>query len=92
MEQNQGNGNTAVKAGLILAIALAAIFGYLYFNTKTELASRNIDVTEKTRELLMTNTKLDSISTQLDARIAEITALGGQVEELEALKVQLEKD
>jgi myosin heavy subunit len=92
MEQNQGNGNSAIKAGLVLAIALAAIFGYLYFNTKTELSSRNIDVTEKTKELLMANSKLDSISTQLDARIAELTALGGQVEELEALKVQLEKD
>lgn len=92
MEQNQGSSNTAVKAGLILAIALAAVFGYLYFNTKTELASRNVDVSEKTKELLMTNTKLDSIATQLDARIAEVTALGGQVEELVALKTQLEKD
>lgn len=91
MEQNQGS-NTALKAGLLLAVAAAAIFGYLYFNTKTQLEGKNVDLTEQTKELLMTNTKLDSISTQLDARIAEVTALGGQVEELEALKAQLEKD
>jgi len=35
---------------------------------------------------------LDSISAQLDAKIAEISALGGQVEELEALKAALQKD
>ncbi len=91
MEQ-QKNNNTAVKAGLVLATALAVIFGFLYFNTKTEVAQKNIDITEKTKELLMANTKLDSIATQLDAKIAEVTALGGQVEELEALKAQLEKD
>lgn len=92
MEQNQGSSNTLIKVLLALAIAAAAIFGYLYMNTKTELTDRNVDVTEKTKELLMANTKLDSISTQLDARIAEVTALGGQVEELEALKAQLDKD
>ncbi len=90
MEQQKSN--TAIKAALILATAVAAIFGYLYFNTKNEVASKNIDITEKTKELLITNSKLDSISTELDAKIAEITALGGQVEELEALKIQLDKD
>ncbi len=92
MEQSEKNGSTVVKAGLILAIAVAAIFGYLYFNAKQEVNQKNVDVTEKTQDLLRTNSKLDSISAQLDDKIAEITALGGQVEELEALKVQLEKD
>lgn len=92
MEENNQSSNTVVKAGLVLALALAAIFGYLYFNEKQESTQKNVSITEKTQELLRTNTKLDSISMQLDAKIAEVMALGGQVEELEALKVQLEKD
>lgn len=92
MEENNQSSNTVVKAGLILALALAGIFGYLYFNEKQESTQKNVSITEKTQELLRTNTKLDSISAQLDAKIAEVTALGGQVEELEALKAQLERD
>lgn len=92
MEESNQSSNTVVKAGLILALALAGIFGYLYFNEKEESSLKNVSITEKTQELLRTNTKLDSISAQLDAKIAEVTALGGQVEGLEALKAQLEKD
>lgn len=92
MEHPEAKNNTAMKAGLILAVALAAIFGFLYFTARQEVDQKNVDITSKTKELLMTNTKLDSISNQLDAKIAEIQSLGGQVEELQALKVQLEKD
>lgn len=84
--------NTAMTAGLVLACALAALFGFLYFNARSEVDAKNVDISTKTKELLLTNTKLDSISTQLDAKIAEVTALGGQVADLEALKAQLEKD
>ena len=93
MEQNQENkSNTALKAGLILAFALAALFGFLYFNARQEVDQKNVDITSKTKELLRTNSKLDSISTQLDAKIAEIQSLGGQVEELQKLKARLEVD
>jgi hypothetical protein len=92
MEESRNSSNSVVKAGLILALALAAVFGYLYFNEKQQTSQQNITITEKTQELLRTNTKLDSISAQLDAQIAEVTALGGQVGELEAIKAQLEKD
>jgi predicted nuclease with TOPRIM domain len=94
MEQSErsNNSNTVVKAGLILAIALASIFGYLYFDSKQELSQKNVDITEKTRELLATNSKLDSISSELDKKIAEVTALGGEVEGLQALKAQLDRD
>lgn len=92
MEESNNSSNSIIKAGLILALAIAAIFGYLYFNEKQENSQNNVSITEKTNELLRTNTKLDSISAQLDAKIAEISALGGQVEELEALKAELQKD
>ena len=49
-------------------------------------------VVEKARELALTKTKLDSISTVLDAKIAEIEKLGGDVSELTKVKEQLEKD
>ena len=91
MEQENKN-NTALKAGLILALALAALFGFLYFNSRQEVDQKNVDISAKTKELLITNSKLDSIGTQLDAKIAEIKSLGGQVEELEKLKAQLEED
>jgi predicted nuclease with TOPRIM domain len=92
MEQTERNNNSVLKAGLVLAVAVAAILGYLYFKERTKVSEKVVEVSDVNRELLLTSTKLDSISTQLDARIAEVTALGGQVEELEALKVQLEKD
>ena len=84
--------STAVKAVLVIAIAFATLFGFLYFSARQEVDQRTIDISDKTKELLLTNTKLDSISAQLDAQIAEVAALGGEVEELEALKLQLEKD
>ncbi|KPM48845.1 hypothetical protein [Jiulongibacter sediminis] len=92
MEQSESNNSSVLKAGLILAVAIAAVLGYLYFKERQKVAEKVVEVSEVNRDLMLTNTKLDSISTQLDARIAEVTALGGQVDELEALKAQLEKD
>ncbi len=92
MEHSESSNNSVIKAGLILAIALAVLFGFLYFNARQENSQLNVDVTEKERTLLTTQSKLDSIGQELDAKIAEISALGGQVEELEALKAQLDID
>ena len=93
MEQTQERrSNTAMTAGLVLACALAALFGFLYFNARQDIDAKNVDVSQKTKELLITNSKLDSISVQLDAKIAEVQSLGGQVEDLQALKAQLEQD
>jgi chromosome segregation ATPase len=91
MEENRNN-NSLLKASLVLAFALAGIFAYLYFNEKQSVSQQNISITEKTQDLLRTNSKLDSISAQLDAKIAEVQALGGRITELEALKVRLDKD
>jgi predicted nuclease with TOPRIM domain len=91
-ESNNNSGNTILKAALVLALGIAGALGYLYFNEKQDTSQQNVTITEKTQELLRTNTKLDSISQSLDAKIAEVSSLGGQVEELEALKAQLERD
>lgn len=92
MEHSESSNNSVIKAGLILAIALAVLFGFLYFNARQENSELNIDITQKERTLLTTQSKLDSIGRELDAQIAEVSALGGQIEELEALKLQLEQD
>lgn len=90
--ENSERNSSVIKAALVLALALAGVFGYLYFKEKDKVSEKVVEVSEINRELLITSSKLDSISTQLDAKIAEVTALGGQVEELEALKEQLNKD
>jgi hypothetical protein len=92
MEETKRNNSTVVKAGLVIALALAAVFGYLYFKERQKVDDKIVEVSQVNRDLMLANSKLDSIGTQLDSRIAEISALGGQVEELQALKVQLEKD
>jgi hypothetical protein len=92
MEQSERNNSSVVKAGLIIALALAAVFGYLYFKERQKSDDKIVEVSQVNRDLMLANTKLDSIGTQLDSRIAEIAALGGQVDELQALKAQLDKD
>jgi DNA repair exonuclease SbcCD ATPase subunit len=92
MEQSERNNNSVLKAGLILAVALAALFGFLYFNARQENSKLNVNIEDQTKILLTTQSKLDSMTRSLDEKIAEVTALGGQVEELEALKAQLERD
>lgn len=89
---HERKSNTAMTAGLVLACALAALFGFLYFDARKDIDSKIVDISKNTKELLLTNTKLDSISAELDKKIAEITLLGGKVADLEALKAQLEKD
>lgn len=92
MEHSEKSNNSGLKAGLIVALALAAVLGYLYFQERQKVDAKTVEVSEVNRDLMLASTKLDSIGTQLDSKIAEISALGGQVEELEVLKAQLEKD
>jgi predicted nucleic acid-binding Zn-ribbon protein len=90
------SNNTGYKAGLLLTTALAGVFSYLFFTSKQELEGKldqkETIITEKTHDLMVTNSKLDSISNQLDQKIAEITSLGGAVEELQIAKKQLMAD
>lgn len=79
-------------AALVVMAGLVAVLGFLYFKERNEretLSSRSV---VQKREILKANTKLDSIATQLDAKIAEIRMLGGNIDELMQLKTQLEID
>ncbi|WP_254562315.1 hypothetical protein [Dyadobacter diqingensis] len=92
MQPEQKNKQTIAWAMVVVLGLATAMFGYLFTTQKSELTQQESMVVEKARELALTKTKLDSISTVLDAKIAEIEKLGGDVSELTKVKEQLEKD
>ncbi|MBN8825029.1 MULTISPECIES: hypothetical protein [unclassified Spirosoma] len=94
MENNapKSKANGALLAALIIMTGLAGVSSYLYFDQKKVSENQEVTISERVEELSTTRVKLDSISTALDAKIAEVQKLGGDVSELEKMKVQLEQD
>lgn len=92
----QSSGNDSKKnyfiAALVIMAGLIGLLGYLYYQERQKNEVKDGQLAAKTRDLITTNTRLDSISTQLDAKIAEIKMLGGNVDELNRVKAQLEAD
>lgn len=91
-QPEQKNKQTIAWAMVVVLGLATAMFGYLFTTQKSELTQQESMVVEKARELALTKTKLDSISTVLDTKIAEIEKLGGDVTELTKMKTQLEAD
>ena len=89
-ESTQSNGIWKVLVA-VLAIT-SGILGYLLFDSKTAIKNQTEVINQKVEELASARVRLDSIGSQLDAKIAQIKALGGNVESLEAAKRQLESD
>lgn len=87
----ESNNNTSKIALVVLAV-LTAVFGVLYYRSNQLTKEQATNIEERATELANTRVKLDSIATQLDNKISEIKALGGQVADLEALKLKLERD
>jgi len=92
MQQEQKNKQSIAWAMVVVLGLATAMFGYLFTTQKNELTQQETMVVEKARELAVTKTKLDSISTVLDAKIAEVERLGGDVTELTKVKERLEAD
>lgn len=93
MQQPEQKNKQTIAWAMVVVLGLAtAMFGYLFTTQKSELTQQESAVVEKARELALTKTKLDSISTVLDTKIAEIEKLGGDVTELTKMKTQLEAD
>jgi hypothetical protein len=78
--------------GLVLMTLAAAVLGYLYFDKKQLADQKETTIIEKVKELAFTQTKLDSVSTALDAQILMVKQLGGKVDDLMAVKARLEAD
>ena len=89
-ESTQSNGIWKVLVA-VLAIT-SGILGYLLFDSKTAIKNQTEVINQKVEELASARVRLDSIGSQLDAKIAQIKVLGGNVESLEAAKKQLEAD
>lgn len=94
MENNpqRSKTNGALLAALIIMTGLAGVSSYLYFDQKKVSENQEVTISERVEELSTTRVKLDSISTALDAKIAEVQKLGGDVSELQKVKAQLEND
>jgi hypothetical protein len=89
-ESTQSNGIWKVLVA-VLAIT-SGILGYLLFDSKSKVKAQDEVINQKVEELASARVRLDSIGSQLDAKIAQIKVLGGNVESLEAAKRQLEAD
>jgi hypothetical protein len=92
MESNQQKKSTFAWVGLVIMTLAAGTFGLMFFDQKKETETREVAITEKAKELAFTQTKLDSVSRNLDAKIAEVQQLGGNIEELMKVKARLEAD
>ncbi|WP_420149804.1 hypothetical protein [Spirosoma sp.] len=94
MESNSQKSKTngALLAALIIMTGLAGVSSYLYFDQKKVSEGQEVTISERVEELSTTRVKLDSISTALDAKIAEVQKLGGDISELQKVKEQLERD
>jgi myosin heavy subunit len=88
----ENRSTTGLLIGLILMTVLAAVFGYLYYQERIITNRQEQDLETRVTELATTEIKLDSISRQLDNRIAEVEGLGGDIAELQKMKEQLEAD
>ncbi|MCE7070464.1 MULTISPECIES: hypothetical protein [Dyadobacter] len=90
-EQKQDR-KTLLWAALAVLLLLNLVLVYFIYHEKQENLAKDDIITAKTEEVLFIKTKLDSISQELDIKIAEIQKLGGSVDSLMAMKLQLEKD
>ena len=95
MDYNQDqkqDRRTLLWAALAVLAILNVVLFYFYYQERQNNRDKDTIIAAKTDEVLSTKNKLDSISVQLDAKIAEIQQLGGSVDSLIVLKQELERD
>ena len=90
--QSTNNSRSYLLAALLILAALNVLLLYFYYQERQDNKTKDATIAAKTEEVLIAKTKLDSISAQLDAKIAEIQKLGGSIDSLMKVKIQLEKD
>ena len=89
VEEKTGSKNKVIM-GILGALLLISLF-FIWDGMKNQdkLEAEN-EITRE--ELVEASSQLEKISIELDEKIAEIEALGGDVSELEQAKVELEKE
>lgn len=92
MQQNNKDNSGTWKAATVVLAIVAVLLGYGLWDAKKTVDADEASINLKVRELAASQNKLDSISTQLDLKITEVNQLGGKVDDLMAVKEQLEKD
>jgi phage shock protein A len=90
-EQKQDRKNL-LWAALGILLLLNVLLLYFFYQERKENTTKDSVIAARMEEVLTTKSKLDSISTQLDIKIAQIQQLGGRVDSLLAMRAQLEKD
>ncbi len=90
--QPRNNSRSYLVVALLILAALNLLQLYFYYDERQTNKTQETVIAAKTEEVLATKTKLDSISAQLDAKIAEIQQLGGSVDSLLKVREQLEVD
>ncbi|QDK79913.1 hypothetical protein EXU85_15360 [Spirosoma sp. KCTC 42546] len=90
--QSNNNSRSYLLAALLILAALNVLLLYFYYQERQDNKTKDATIAAKTEEVLIAKTKLDSISAQLDAKIAEIQQLGGNIDSLMKVKAQLEVD
>ncbi|MFD1141342.1 hypothetical protein ACFQ4C_09490 [Larkinella insperata] len=88
--RNNRKNYLLVALGILAALNLLLL--YFYYQERQINKNQQTTLSDKTQEMLVTKTRLDSISVQLDAKISEIQSLGGRVDSLLKVKEQLEID
>lgn len=93
-ETQETKGTNTNKKNLYIAIlalllVMIGVFYYMGYREKEELKA---EISNKNTELLETYEKLSQISNELDQKIIEIEALGGDVAELQRAKAELEAE
>lgn len=89
MEQKSNSG---LIAALAIMTIIAGVFAYLYYQERQVTTLQTQDLDLRISEIAGLEVKLDSISRELDAKIAEVEGLGGDLAELTKMKQQLEAD
>lgn len=91
-QPRRDNSRNYLIAALLILAALNVLVLYFYYQERETNKTKDATINAKTEELLATRAKLDSISSQLEAKINEIQRLGGSVDSLLKIKQQLEVD
>ncbi len=90
--EKQSSRKILLTIFIIVLIALNGVLLYLNIKNRDENTVLKTKNTETQATLDLTESKMDSISNELDIRIAEVRKLGGDVEALTTARDQLEKD